>query len=86
MKSTHLNFDDLKAACAVLMSVYSEISQVKNLHHRLPLTKLKEKSEMTMKEIEERAVNCAKRSRSGRLIYFSSSVDTEERWLIKNTH
>ena len=76
-KSTHVNFDDVKAACAVLMSVDVKISQAKTLHQRLLLTKLKEKSEITMNEFEERAVNCAKRRRSRRLIYFSSSVDPE---------
>ena len=56
-KSSHANFDDLKADCAILMSVDTKISQAKNLHQRLLLTKLKEKSEKTMKEFEERALN-----------------------------
>ena len=56
-KSNHVNFDDVKAACAVLMSVDAKISQAKNLHQRLLLTKLKEKSEITMSEFEERALN-----------------------------
>ena len=81
-KSNHVNFDDVKAACAVLMSVDAKISQAKTLHQRLLLTKLKEKSETTMKEFEERALNCAKRNnrwrRSRRLFYFSSSVDPEK--------
>ena len=56
-KSTHVNFDDVKAACAVLMSVDVKISQAKTLHQRLLLTKLKEKSEITMNDFEERALN-----------------------------
>ena len=55
-KSNHVNFDDLKAACAILMTVDTKISQAKNLHQRLLLTKLKEKSEITMSEFEERAL------------------------------
>ena len=55
-KSNHVNFDDVKAACAILMTVNTKISQAKNLHQRLLLTKLKEKSEITMSEFEERAL------------------------------
>ena len=80
-KSNNANFDDLKAACAVLMTVDTKISQAKNLHKRLLLTKLKEKSEKTMKEFEERALNYAERNtrwrRSRRIIFLSSSVDPE---------
>ena len=76
-KSTHVNFDDVKAACAVPMSVDAKISQAKTLHQRLLLTKLKEKSEITLNDFEERAVNCAKRRRSRRLIFLSSSVDPD---------
>ena len=89
-KKDHVNFDDVKAACAILMTADTKISQSNNLHQRLLLTKMKEKSEITMKEFGERAFNCAKINarwkRSRRLISFSSSVDTEERWLMKNTH
>ena len=56
-KGTHVNFDDLKSACAVLMSVDTKILQAKNLHLHLLLTKLKEKVEITMKEFEEGALN-----------------------------
>ena len=80
-KSNHVNFDDAKAACEIQMTVDSNISQAKNLHQRLLLTKLKEKSEITMNEFEERALNYAKRNtqwrRSRRLIFLSSSVDPE---------
>ena len=80
-KSSHVNFDYLKAAWAILMTVDTKISQAKNLHQRLLLTKLKEKSEITMREFKERALNCAKRKtrwkRSRRLISLSSSVDPE---------
>ena len=80
-KSTHVNFDDLKAACAILMSVNTKILQAKNLHQRLLLTKLKEKSEITMTEFEERALNYARKNtrwrRSRSLIFLASSVDPE---------
>ena len=80
-KSNHVNFDDVKAACAVLMSVDAKISQAKNLHQRLLLTKLKEKSEITLKEFEQRALNRGTENtrwrRSRRLIFLSSSVDPE---------
>ena len=49
-----MNFVDLKAACAIRMSVDTKISQTMNLHQRLLLKNLKEKSEMTMKEFKER--------------------------------
>ena len=78
-KSNHVNFDDLKAVCAVLMSVDTKISKAKNLYQCLLLTKLKEKSEITMKELGNRALNCGTENtrwrRSSRLISFSSSVD-----------
>ena len=80
-KSNHVNFDDVKAACAVLMSVDAKISQAKTLHQRLLLTKLKEKSDITLKEFEQRALNRGTENtrwrRSRRLIFLPSSVDPE---------
>ena len=61
-KSNIVNFDDLKADCAILMTVDAKISQAYTLYQRLLLTKLKEKSEITMNEFEERAPNYSKRT------------------------
>ena len=78
-KSNNANFDDLKVACAILMSVDTKISQAKNMHQRLLLTKVKEKAEITVKEFGERALNRGTKNtrwrRNRRLIFFSSSVD-----------
>ena len=80
-KRNHVDFDDLKAACAILMTVDAKISQAYTLHQRLLLTRLKEKSEITMNEFEEHALNRGtgniQTRRSRRLISFDSSVDTE---------
>ena len=80
-KSNHVSFDDVKAACAILMSVDTKISQTKNMHQCLLLPKLKEISEITIKELEELALTCdtgnTRLRRSRRLISFSSSVDPE---------
>ena len=80
-KRNHVNFDDLKAACAILMTVDTKISRAKNLNQRILLTKLKEKSEITMNEFEKHALNRGtgniRTRRSRRLISFDSSVDLE---------